>query len=41
VLAYLYSTLSEVEYQLSSGASEKLQMAAMVGAFITGRHMMD
>ena len=40
VLSLLLDRLSTVEYRLSHGASEKLQLGALVGAFVVGRHMM-
>lgn len=40
VLGFLTSKLSDIELRLSHGASEKLQLGALVGAFITARDMM-
>lgn len=40
VTAYLMDKLSNVEYRLSNGVSEKIQVGAMVGAFIIARSML-
>lgn len=40
VTAYLLDKLSNVEYRLSNGTSEKLQMGALVGAFTVARTML-
>lgn len=40
VTAYLMDKLSTIEYRLSNGVSEKLQIGALVGAFIIARAMM-
>jgi len=39
-MAYLMDKLSNIEHRLSHGVSEKLQIGALVGAFIIARHMM-
>ena len=39
-LAFLVAKLSDIEMRLSHGASEKLQLGAMVGAFILSRDIM-
>uniref|UniRef100_A0A7S2XZS5 AAA+ ATPase domain-containing protein n=1 Tax=Fibrocapsa japonica TaxID=94617 RepID=A0A7S2XZS5_9STRA len=41
VLCPLLSELSNIEYRLSSGASDKLQLGALVGAFVKGKYMMS
>jgi replication factor C subunit 3/5 len=41
VTAYLMDKLSNIEHRLSRGVSEKLQMGALVGAFIIARDMMN
>jgi replication factor C subunit 3/5 len=38
--AYLLDKLSNVEYRLSNGVSEKLQIGALVGAFTVARAML-
>jgi hypothetical protein len=38
-VAYLLDKLSTIEHRLSHGASDKLQLGALVGAFIVGRAM--
>ena len=38
--AYLIDKLSTLEYRLSHGVSEKLQLGALVGAFVVARSMM-
>ena len=38
--AYLIDKLSTMEYRLSHGVSEKLQLGALVGAFVVARSMM-
>ena len=38
--AYLVSELSNIEYSLSFGTSDKLQMGALVGAFAIARSQM-
>lgn len=40
-MAYLLDKLSTIEFRLSHGASEKMQLAALVGAFIVARSMMS
>jgi replication factor C subunit 3/5 len=40
VTAYLMDKLSNIEHRLSRGVSEKLQMGALVGAFMVSREMM-
>lgn len=40
VLVTLMDKLSDIEYRLSHGASEKLQLGSLVAAFIIGRQMM-
>lgn len=40
VMAYLIDKLSCVEHRLSHGVSEKLQVGAVVGAFVVARSMM-
>ena len=40
VVAHLLSLLSTIEFRLSHGASEKIQLGALVGAFVTARGMM-
>jgi len=40
VVAHLLSLLSRIEFRLSHGASEKIQLGALVGAFVTARGMM-
>ncbi len=39
VVAHLLDRLSSVEHRLSHGTSEKLQLGALVGAFVVARHM--
>ena len=41
VTTYLIDKLSNIEHRLSRGVSEKLQMGALVGAFIVARDMMN
>ena len=41
VLGYLLDKLSSVEYRLSHGASDKLQLGALVSAFTVARSMMS
>ena len=41
VSAHLLDKLSTIEYRLSHGANEKLQLGSLVGAFIVGRDMMS
>lgn len=40
ILSLLLDKLSNVEYRLSHGASEKLQLGALVASFILARNMM-
>ncbi|GAB5033263.1 replication factor c subunit 5, partial [Nannochloropsis oceanica] len=40
VLGHIYSSLADIEYHLASGASERLQLGGMVGAFAYARAMM-
>jgi hypothetical protein len=40
VLCHIYDAVSNIEHHLASGASEKIQLAALVGAFVYARHMM-
>jgi replication factor C subunit 3/5 len=40
VTAYLLDKLSNVEYRLANGVSEKLQIGALVGAFTVARQML-
>lgn len=40
VNAFLMDRLSNIEYRLSHGISEKLQLGALVGAFTIARTMM-
>lgn len=35
----LYKAISEIEYRLASGVSEKIQLSAMISAFIKVRRM--
>jgi len=39
--AFLIDRLSTLEYRLSHGVSEKLQLGALVGAFVIARTMMS
>lgn len=39
IRAHLFTCLAEVEYNLSRGCSDKLQLAALVGSFQEVRHM--
>ena len=39
VVSHLLDRLSSIEHRLSHGTSEKLQLGALVGAFIVARHM--
>lgn len=41
VLTYLYKALADIEYHLAAGASEKLQLGALVGAFSYARAMLS
>mmetsp|Transcript_24770 Transcript_24770/g.32032 ORF Transcript_24770/g.32032 Transcript_24770/m.32032 type:complete len:353 (-) Transcript_24770:56-1114(-) len=41
VMCHLLMALSNIEYRLSSGTSDKLQLGALVGAFATARHMIS
>ncbi len=38
-MAYLIDKLSNIEFRLSHGVSEKLQVGALVGTFTVIRHM--
>lgn len=40
VTAYLIDKMSNVEYRLSNGVSEKVQIGALVGAFTVARAML-
>ena len=40
VTAYIVDKLSNIEHRLSRGVAEKLQMGALVGAFMVAREMM-
>jgi DNA polymerase III delta prime subunit len=40
VMAYLMDRLSGIEHRLSQGVSEKVQVGALVGAFVAARSMM-
>lgn len=40
VSSHLLDKLSTIEFRLSHGGSEKLQLGALVGAFIIARSMM-
>ena len=40
VSAYLQDKLSNVEFRLSNGVSEKIQIGALVGAFTIARSML-
>ena len=40
VVGYIMDKLSNIEHRLSHGVSEKLQVGALVGAFIVVREMM-
>lgn len=40
VAAYLMDKLSNIEYRLSNGVSERLQLGALVGAFVIARKML-
>lgn len=40
VMAHLLDKLSSVEFRLSNGVSEKLQIGALVGAFTVARAML-
>ena len=40
VAAHLMDQLSTIEFRLSHGVSEKLQIGSLVGAFIVARKMM-
>ena len=39
-MGHILDRLSTIEFQLSHGASEKLQIGALVGAFVVARTMM-
>jgi DNA polymerase III delta prime subunit len=39
-MGYLMDKLSNVEYRLSHGASEKIQIGAVVGMFVVAREML-
>ena len=41
VIAHLLDKLSNIEYRLSHGVSEKLQLGSLVGAFTIAREMMS
>lgn len=41
VLTHLYKALADIEYHLAAGASEKLQLGALVGAFAYARAMLE
>ena len=41
VVAHLLDKLSTVEFRLSHGTSEKIQLGALVGAFTVARSMMS
>ncbi len=40
VMSHIIDKMSVIEYRLSHGVSEKLQVGALVGAFIVARSMM-
>jgi replication factor C subunit 3/5 len=40
VTAYIMDKLSNIEFRLSHGVSEKLQLGALVGVFVVARNMM-
>jgi DNA polymerase III delta prime subunit len=40
VIAFLMDRLSTLEFRLSHGVNEKLQLGALVGGFIASRNMM-
>lgn len=40
-MAYLMDKLSNIEHRLSQGVSEKIQIGALIGAFIIVRQMMS
>lgn len=40
-LTHLYKELADIEYHLAAGASEKLQLGALVGAFCHAREMLS
>ncbi len=40
VIAYIMDKLSNIEFRLSHGVSEKLQLGALVGVFVVARNMM-
>lgn len=40
-LVHLYKELADIEYHLAAGASEKLQLGALVGAFSHAREMLS
>ena len=40
-MAHLLDKLSTIEFRLSHGASEKVQLASLVGAFTVARSMMS
>lgn len=41
VVAYVLDKLSNIEYRLSHGVSEKLQLGAFVGVFTVARQMLS
>lgn len=40
VAAHIMDKLSNIEFRLSHGVSEKLQLGALVGLFVVARQMM-
>lgn len=40
-LAFMLGKLSDIEMRLSHGANEKMQLGALVGAFVVMREMMS
>jgi replication factor C subunit 3/5 len=41
VIGHLMDKLSLIEYRLSHGVSEKIQIGSLVGAFVVARNMMQ
>lgn len=41
VMAHIIDKLSTLEYRLSHGVSDKIQIGALVGAFVVARNMMQ
>jgi len=40
VLAYLLEKMADIEYQLSTGAAERVQLAGLVGVFYNSRELL-